>query len=312
VSVAALLPPTVHVFVRDWLSANNILLSGRDGHVLVDTGYVAHAGLTLALLDGPRGTKGAPLAKIVNTHGHSDHVGGNAAIVRRHRCPVAVPAAEAPRFAVWDERALLYAWADQRCERFPVDETIEAGSAQVWGDLEWRALAAPGHDSAALVYWNPEHRILLSGDALWERGFGFVMPRALDPTAMPEARATLDLLASLDARIVIPGHGEPFAGVGAALERAYSRLAALEADDERVARHAVKVMFTYSLLDRRRFAEADLPGYVERIGFYRELNAAVLRMPANELAALIVDELTRAGAIRRDGADLVPAAGEAG
>ena len=29
--------------------------------------------------------------------------------------------------------------------------------------------------------WNAEHRILVTGDALWERGFGFVMPRAIDP-----------------------------------------------------------------------------------------------------------------------------------
>ena len=310
--VAHLLPPQLHVFVRDWLSANNLLLSGRDGYVLIDTGYVAHAGITAALVEGARGTRGAKLARIVNTHGHSDHVGGNAALVRRHGCPVAVPSAEAPKFAAWDGKALLYDYADQRCERFPVDETIDAGSTHVWGDLEWRALAAPGHDSGALVFWNPEHRVLVTGDALWERGFGFVMPRAIDPAAMGEARATLDLLATLDARVVIPGHGEPFGDVGAALERAYSRLAALEADDERVARHAVKVMFTYSLLDRRRFPEADVAAYIDRIGFYRDLNAAILRMAPRDLATLIVDELLKAGAIRRDGADLVPAAAEAG
>ena len=82
-----MLPPQLHVFVRDWLSANNVLLKSRDGHVLIDSGYVRHVPLTLALLGTPRGLGNEPLAKLVNTHCHSDHMGGNAAIARTYRCP---------------------------------------------------------------------------------------------------------------------------------------------------------------------------------------------------------------------------------
>ena len=42
---------------------------------------------------------------------------------------------------------------------------IEPGSVHVWGDLEWRLIAAPGHDMAALVFYNPEHRILIDNPA---------------------------------------------------------------------------------------------------------------------------------------------------
>ena len=90
---AGLLPPQVHVFVRDWLSSNNVLLKSRDGHVLIDSGYGRHAPLTLALLATGRGLADAPLSFLVNTHCHADHVGGNAAIVRRYDCPVAIPEA---------------------------------------------------------------------------------------------------------------------------------------------------------------------------------------------------------------------------
>jgi glyoxylase-like metal-dependent hydrolase (beta-lactamase superfamily II) len=159
----------------------------------------------------------------------------------------------------------------------------------------------------ALVFFNPEHRILISGDALWENGFGLILPRAIDPAAVPATRATLDVIATLDARVVIPGHGEVFMDVTGALARAYARNAAFEADDARVARHALKVLLTFRLLDRQRMLLADLPAYVERVGFFRDVNAACLHLPPEDLAHLLVRELIRAGAVKMDGAYLRPA-----
>ncbi len=302
----ATLPPQLHVFVRDWLSSNNVLLKSRDGHVLIDSGYVRHAPLTLALLASARGLGDAPLAFLVNTHCHSDHVGGNAAIVRRYQCPVAVPAAEAPFVERWDCKALLYDYCDQQIERFTVDHVLPADTTHVWGDLEWQALAAPGHDMGALVFYNAEHGVLISGDALWEHGFGFVMPPEVDPAALPATRATIEMLATLEVRLVIPGHGEPFADVDAALDRARRRIAAFEADSLRIARHALKVNLMFSLLDRQRMALAGMPDYLTRIGIYRDFNALFFRLPPARLAELLIDELEKAGAARREAGWLVP------
>jgi glyoxylase-like metal-dependent hydrolase (beta-lactamase superfamily II) len=296
-------PPQVHVLVRDWLSGNNVVLDSRDGHVLVDSGYSTHAALTLALV--ARVLQGAPLARLVNTHGHSDHVGGNAAVRSAYACPIAFPAAEADLVDRWDTRALLYDYADQDAPRFAVDERLHAGTTHVWGDLEWRLLAAPGHDMGALVFYNPEHRILISGDALWQNGYGFVMPQCMEPAALPATRATLDMIAALDVRLVIPGHGDPFTEVNAALERAYKRTDAYAVDDTRMARYALKALLAFTLLARRSMSIAGLPGYVERIGVYRDINAAVLRMTPDALARMLVDELVRAGAARVSDGDLL-------
>ncbi|MCL4761283.1 MAG: MBL fold metallo-hydrolase [Burkholderiales bacterium] len=305
-------PPQLHVFVRDWLSANNVLLKSADGHVLVDTGYVRHVPLTLALLRTPRGLGAEPLARIVNTHCHSDHMGGNAAIARAYGCPVSVPLGEAAHVEAWDARALWLDYADQTAERFTPSDAIAPGERRVWGDLAWDAIAAPGHDMGALCFYNAEHRLLISGDALWEHGFGLVMPPEIEPQALPATRATLDRLASLDVRVVIPGHGEPFAGVAAALERAYRRVEAFEADPMRLARHALKVMLTFTLLDRRSLPLDALPAYVERVGMYREFNARFFRLSPAELAGFLVDELARAGAVRVEDGRLLPAAPAAG
>ena len=292
--------------MRDWLSSNNILLKSRDGHVLIDSGYSRHAPLTLALLASERGPGEAGLAELINTHCHSDHVGGNAAIVRQYDCPVAVPAAEAPLVERWDTKALLYDYCDHRIERFVVDRVLPAGSTHVWGDLEWSALAAPGHDMGALVFHNAEHRILISGDALWEHGFGFVMPPEIDAAAMPATRATIEMLATLDIRIVIPGHGEPFTDVAGALDRAQKRVEAFAADSRRIARHALKVNLMFVLLDKQRMPLAGMPAYLDRVGIYREFNALYFQVTPVRLAELLVGELVKAGAANCVDGWLVP------
>jgi glyoxylase-like metal-dependent hydrolase (beta-lactamase superfamily II) len=301
------LPAQVHVFVRDWLSSNNVLLRGRDDNVAIDSGYLTHVPLTLALIASRQGLDGAALTKLVNTHCHSDHMGGNAAIARAYGCTIAVPESDAPLIEAWDTKTLLLDYADQSADRFVADEVLHAGVTYVWGDLEWRALAAPGHDMAALVFYNPEHRILISGDALWENGYGFVMPPEIDPAAMPATRATLEMISSLDVRTVIPGHGEPFTDFAPALERAFNRTAGFEADPRRFARHALKVVLTFALLDRRQMLFADLPAYVGRIEIYRDFNARFFRLPPAALAQMLFESLEKAGAVRRDGDFLIAA-----
>ena len=304
-------PPQIHVFVRDWLSANNVVLRSRDGHVLIDTGYVRHVPLTLALLATPRGVGDEPLARIVNTHCHSDHVGGNAAVAASYGCPIAVPEGEWAAIERWDSKALLFDYAGQSVDRFRADVSLRAGTTQVWGDLEWQALAAPGHDMGALVFYNPEHRILISGDALWQHGFGFVMPPGIDPAALPATRATIGMLAGLDLRVVIPGHGEPFTDVGAALDRAMRRVAAFEEDPQRMARHAVKVLFTFALLDRQRMRRSDVDGYLQSVEIYRDFNDRFFRLPPAAFADWLLAGLVQSRAVAIDGDDVVPFGSEA-
>jgi glyoxylase-like metal-dependent hydrolase (beta-lactamase superfamily II) len=158
----------------------------------------------------------------------------------------------------------------------------------------------------ALVFFNDEHRILISGDALWRNGYGIVMPAEMDPAAVPATRTTLETIASLGARCVIPGHGEPFADVEAALERAFRRTAAFEADPRRMARHALKVLLAFTLLDRERMPLASLPDYVDRIGIYREFNARFFGLPPATLAEQLIGELARAGAARVEAGYVLP------
>ena len=293
------LPASMRVFERGWLSANNILFSGRAGTTLVDSGYVTHADQTLALVR--HALDGRPLDRVVNTHLHSDHCGGNAALKEAFACRIAVPVAEADKVRTWNEEALSYRATGQQCARFSVDETVAPGDVLVMGDLQWQALAAPGHDPHALLFWCEEEGILIAGDALWQNGFGVIFPELAGEPGFDEVRATLDLIASLRPGLVIPGHGAPFADVAAALQRAYGRLDFLAADPVRNAENAVKVLLKFLLLEHRSMPLADVEALFETVPLLVLARERFLPRPAAELARWAVQALVKAGVARLQG-----------
>ena len=293
------LPASMRVFERGWLSANNILFVDRSATILVDSGYVTHAAQTLALVR--HALDGRPLDRIVNTHLHSDHCGGNAALKDAFGCRIAIPVAEADKVRAWDEEALSYRATGQQCPRFGVDETIAPGDALIMGDLQWRALAAPGHDPHALLFWCEEEGILIAGDALWQNGFGVIFPELAGEPGFDEVRATLDLIAGLHPRLVIPGHGAPFADVDAALQRAYGRLDYLAFDPVRNAENAVKVLLKFLLLERRSVPLAEVEALFDTVPLLVLARERFLPRSPAELARWAVRALEKAGAARLQG-----------
>lgn len=300
-----MLPPNLRVIERGWLSSNNILCIGADGATLIDSGYVGHAAQTVELVRAM--LAGRSLLRLINTHSHSDHIGGNAALQRAFGSEIIIPAGIEAHIERWDEDALLLGPAAQRGDRFRHDGVIAAGQEFEMGGLLWRALAAPGHDMEALVFHCYEQRLLISGDALWQDGFGIVFGELLGrPGALAATRCTLEMLAGLDVETVIPGHGAPFGDYRAALDRAFGRLQAFERDPKRVARNAVKACFTFSLLDLGRLPLAKLDDFVERVPLFRNVGRDHLGMNPAELAEWLKSELLRANAIALDGDDIVP------
>ena len=256
------LPATMRVFERGWLSSNNVLFMG-DETALVDSGYVTHAPQTLALVR--HALDGRLLERLLNTHLHSDHCGGNAALQAAYGCHTAIPGAEAAKVAAWDEDALSYRATGQQCARFTYDALLAPGQVLELGGLQWQVLGAPGHDPHALLLFCAREGILIAGDALWENGFGVIFPELAGEPGFSETRATLDLIATLDARVVIPGHGRMFTDVAGALQRAYSRLDYLTGAPQRNAENAVKVLVKFLLLERQRVALADVPALLASI-----------------------------------------------
>ncbi len=151
---------------------------------------------------------------VLCTHCHGDHIGGHA------RLRELAPRAKFGVFAAGAEklrRPLFY--SREIRAKFPAespappavldgvepDFLIEAGET-VAG---LRLIPAPGHDSDAVAFFEPEKRLLVTGDSVqgngtWGQGIALYMDRAA-------YRDTLMRLMALNAEVLVAGHRfEPF------------------------------------------------------------------------------------------------------
>lgn len=292
------LPAGVVVLERGWLSSNNVLLVGPGGVDMVDSGYGSHSDQTLELVE--KVCAGRRLGTLVNTHLHSDHCGGNAALQARHPDLVTlIPPGLADAVRAWDEVALTYRPTGQTCPRFSFQGLLEPGSSIELGAAHWEVHAAPGHDPHSVLLLEPASRTLISADALWENGFGVVFPELEGVAAFDEVAATLDLIEQLEPSIVIPGHGRVFTNTEAALATARRRLAAYRADPSRHAGHAAKVLIKFRLLEWQTVSWDAFLAWSDATEYLRIVRERFFpSIPAHRWVETLVDELSRSGAAR--------------
>jgi glyoxylase-like metal-dependent hydrolase (beta-lactamase superfamily II) len=218
-------------------------LRAGDGIVLVDTGI--HGDDALEELERTLHVAGFRLSDIrlvVCTHVHSDHYGLAAPILEAAGCELWMHPnhAHMSRAASDPERALerrievarqsgvplepLRRWAEERRDQrpgiagfVPPDRDLVTG-VQVETDIgPWTAYETPGHAPSHVVLFQPDQRLLLSGDHVLGRVFLY-FDYGWTPDPVAEFLAGLETVDALNARLCLPGHGRPFGDVRAHID----------------------------------------------------------------------------------------------
>jgi glyoxylase-like metal-dependent hydrolase (beta-lactamase superfamily II) len=263
--------PGLQVFERGWLSANNILLTDAISSTLIDSGYVTHQDQTLKLVQNALGSRS--LDRLVNTHLHSDHCGGNALLQNAYkRLITLIPPGEADAVLNWDTQALSYEPTGQECPRFTYSGLLQTGQVLQMANLQWDVMAAPGHDPHSVIFFEPINRILVSADALWANGFGVVFPELEGVSAFDEVASTLDLIESLDPLWIIPGHGSVFNNVHDALSVARQKLNGFVQNPAKHAKYGAKVLLKYKLLELNQVNKEQFIEWASNVRYFKVLH----------------------------------------
>ena len=234
-------------------------LAAGPGIVLVDTGM--HEPGSLAHLDRALDQAGLELEHvrlIVCTHAHVDHCGQAPPIAERAGCQVWMHRDHAHHTAAADdpEQALqrrvvvahqsgvppesVRRWIERRRSQgtgqagtLRVDRELAEGDTVATDLGDWRVIETPGHAPSHICLYQPERRLLISGDHLLGR-VSLYFDAGYTPDPVAEFLASLDKVDGLDARLALSGHGRPFTDIRGhvAANRALvqARLEAVEAE----------------------------------------------------------------------------------
>ena len=210
--------PGVHVI--GLLMVNVVLVRGRDGWCLIDTGTSG----TLGRLRGSlrrMGVREGDLRRVLVTHAHPDHVGGLAELVRASGAEVWAPEGDRawiehrgspprpdPRTLSGVHR-LLGRIEPAAATPVSVDRGLRGGDRldEVRDGLE--VVALPGHTPGQIGFWFAAERVIVAGDALMHVFPWWHPPIAAYTSDMQQARRSVASLAALEPRAVVVGHGPP-------------------------------------------------------------------------------------------------------
>ena len=207
---------------------NSYLIDDGGGVTVIDAGLPGYWSDLLVELEA-MGRSLADLRAVVLTHGHSDHLGFAERARRERGVPVSVHEADAllargkvknPAKGTGQIRPLpllRFIALAMRKGGWHIDRLAEVATFGDGATLDVpgspRVLLVPGHTPGSAVLHLAERDVLFVGDALATVAVttGVVGPQVAPFTAdADQAVASLDRLAGIEARWVLPGHGEPW------------------------------------------------------------------------------------------------------
>ncbi|MEU3218287.1 MBL fold metallo-hydrolase [Streptomyces sp. NPDC006971] len=304
------LPSWLTWWQRPFPDANTLLLPGQRP-ALVDPGFVGHADETAAWARAHAGN----IDLVVNTHWHSDHVGGNA-LLQAQGAGIAAGTPEAEAISRRDPGCCAAEYLDQPVAPYTVDVPLDDGQVLRLGDADWEVVRTPGHTPGHLALWQPEERLLVVGDALSDYDVGWVNLALDGPDAAATALASLKRMADLGPCRILPSHGPMPADSAAAFAAALLRAQRLVDDPAGAVWYGARRIFAFALMIREGIPADEVESYLHDRAWLTDA-ARLLGVTAEVLAAELVTTMLGSGAIvLRDGrihatADHTPVAPEA-
>lgn len=284
----------VAFFERPYPSANAALLRG-ERPILVDSGFGSDVGELEAWLQ-TQGVSPQHLALVVNTHHHSDHVGGNHALQQRYALPVAAHAWEADLVNRRDPEACVAAWLRQPVEQYRVNRELREGDVLDTGSVTWQVLHTPGHTLGHVSLYARQEQVLVVGDAVHLGDVGWLNPYREGVNALGRAVETLDRLSELDVRLAFPGHGPALHNPSAVFAAGRARLEAWRAAPEKIAWHACKRIFAFALMIEGGQTEAEVERYLLSSPWCQDHATHAFGLEPYAFVPLLLQEMVRSGA----------------
>lgn len=175
--------------------ASNVFIIEDDTTIMIDSGM----GLTERVPKTVK-EKGLTVDIIIDTHCHVDHIGGNKffpdAKIYAHELDASDIETGSLK-TLWD-------FGFEQPLKFPVTKKLKEGDIINSGAYQLQVIHTPGHTEGSISLYEPERKILFSGDCVFDMGIG----RMDFPTGNPkQMKQSLQRLLEFDIEEIYAGHG---------------------------------------------------------------------------------------------------------
>jgi len=183
----------VKMFTVGMLATNCFLVGDTETHeaLIIDPGFDRESGAKTILKEIE--SNDFEVKYIVNTHGHSDHIGGNRALKEFTKAPILIHEYDAPMLS-----------------NPLADRLLQGGDLIEVGSIKLRVIHTPGHSKGSIILLSAN--AVFSGDVLFAGSIGrFDLPGG----SLNEMQNSLKnkILILPDHLKVYPGHG-PVSTIG--------------------------------------------------------------------------------------------------
>ncbi len=147
---------------------------------------------------------GLSISRVINTHGHFDHVGGNRKLLEHTGAEFLIHEKDAPFLTRAADVAAKYGTTSENSPQ--PDRFLEDGMILSFGDYSMEVLHTPGHTPGGACLYIADEGLVLTGDTLFAEGVGRTdFPGGSYETLIESIRTRL--LTLPDNIRAYPGHG---------------------------------------------------------------------------------------------------------
>lgn len=199
------------------------LIEGADSLTIIDA---ALAFSVPAILKQTAQFADKPVKRILITHGHPDHIGGLPALKQATGAELIFSEIERPYIEGTQPLPRppgRLPMPQQTLPGTPVDRVVNEGDVIDTGIGDLHVVFTPGHAPGHISFWQPEQRILFTGDTMMHLLGRLRLPVPLFTLDMDENRRSVQKLADLEPAVLCFGHGTPITQGAAETLRAFAQ-----------------------------------------------------------------------------------------